>query len=165
MKKVTAVSAIISGVALIIWWWSFLLLPTFQKLFMEFDLFTTIVESGFAEKYATTVAHPYWVYINIFEVVSILAGLIFTLFYIRLYVKGESGKEIVMMLLLMGGYFIFCGIAFYETFLWSSLAKNFPEALSLTVGSQMLRRTKNSNCYLQKNYRYELETRLPHRKI
>ena len=132
MKKVTAISAIISGTALLIWWWSFLLFPGFRKLFVEFNLFITMEESGINTDYIATVAQPLWVYVNLFMVIAILGGLIFTLFYFKLYIKDESRKEIVMAILLMTGYFIYCGIAFYETFLWPALAKDFPSAISFT---------------------------------
>lgn len=118
MKKIFSSFGIISGVSFNIWWWLFPIFLPLNQLLID---------------YSILIKNDYWIPINIFQVIGIISFLLFSIeFYKNFYDEKILGK--IFFVLTIIGSFIFCGVAFYETFLWPIIAQSNSEILNIKNG-------------------------------
>lgn len=108
----------ISGFCFVLWWWSFLLFLPFGSL---------------RDDYSLLIRDPMWLPVNLLQVIGIIAFAMFFLEYaIAYYPKTKAAG--LFKLLSMVGIAGFCGVAFYETFLWPVIAQEVPRILDVVSG-------------------------------
>ena len=117
MKSIK-VWSFVAGVSYFTWWWSFLFFLPLDKL---------------KEDYSILISSNCWIPINLLQVIGAIA---FTMFFVEFsnHFYSDNTKAAVFKLLQVIGLFCFCGVAFYESFLWPIVAKRAPEILNVVDG-------------------------------
>ncbi|MDH5657497.1 MAG: hypothetical protein OEZ34_16405 [Spirochaetia bacterium] len=113
--KFFKIYGIVSGVSYFLWWWGFYFLLPLDEIM---------------ENYPALINHRFWIPVNLLQVSGVLFFFLFLLEFIKRYFQNKLTAEILKILTAVG-VFGLSGIAFYETFLWPSVAANAPELLLL----------------------------------
>ncbi len=118
MKNIKALYPLITGICYLCWWWGFVFFLPFGNVLTD---------------YPSLINNPAWIPVNLFEVVGIIFFMLFFKNVIKDYYKDTIIDEFMIISMFIG-FFCFCGVAFYETFLWPVLALHAPDILHIVHG-------------------------------